>query len=75
MSPCTRRVLLALREAGETGVTTAQLCQPDVGGVRFSARILELRDVGCVIARRQVRSGCWRYWLVSEDAGTEERAA
>lgn len=72
MKPSTRRVLASLREGGERGRTTAELCQPDVGGVRFSARIQELRDAGHVISKCQVRQGSWRYWL--RDEALEEAA-
>lgn len=59
------RVLSALQEAGSLGQTTAALCQPGCGGVRFSARILELRQEGHVIHERRLRSGSWLYVYIS----------
>lgn len=64
LKPSTRRVLSALTAAGERGLTTAQLCQPGVGGVRFGARVLELRSVGFTIAASQERPGSYRYKLI-----------
>ena len=57
-------VLRELRRAGRNGATTAQLCHPQVGGVRFSARIEELRKAGFVITQRYERPGSHRYVLV-----------
>jgi len=65
MSPTCRRILAALEHAGPRGLTTAQLCQPEAGGVRFSARVMELREAGYEIDDRCVRKGSWRYWLRS----------
>lgn len=59
-----------LREAGERGVTTAELLQAGVGS-RYSARILELRTEGYVIESERIREGSWRY-VLTHDA---ERAA
>lgn len=59
-----QRVLQALKDAGEHGLNTVALCQPEVGGVRFSARIQELRDDGYDIQSTCIRLGSWRYWLV-----------
>lgn len=55
------RVLAALRHGP---ATTAQLCQPDCGGVRFGARIMELRDEGHVILEQRQRPGSSLYTLV-----------
>jgi hypothetical protein len=60
------RILAALREGPKL---TAELCQPDVGGVRFGGRIKELREQGCIIEDEPVRQGSWRYRLVSEPRG------
>lgn len=64
----TRRqlVLEALRDAGPQGCTTGQLCQPDCGGVRFSARIMELREAGAVISATPIRRGAHRYILIRD---------
>lgn len=51
MKPSTRRVLDRLRQGP---ATTAQLCQPDVGGLRFGARLLELREVGFGVAEERL---------------------
>lgn len=63
LKPTARRTLYALRAAGQRGATTGELCQPNAGGIRFGARIQELRDHGCVIFRVQLQPGRWRYWL------------
>lgn len=63
LKPSARRVLYALRAAGQRGATTGDLAAPDMGGKGFSGRILELREAGCVIFRVQIRPGWWRYWL------------
>jgi hypothetical protein len=54
------RILRAL-EAGPC--TTAQLASPDVGGVRFGARLMELRADGYVITEERVREGSHLYRL------------
>ena len=61
--PTTRRVLRALQAAGGRGATTAELSQSTVGGFRFGARILELRDAGLRIDAKKLANGQWRYWL------------
>jgi hypothetical protein len=58
-----QRVLAALRAGTKT---TADLCAPDVGGVRFSARLMELRDDGHIIEDHPIRQGSWKYTLVNE---------
>lgn len=63
MKPSSRRVVNAFLSAPGHRLTTHQLCQPTVGGIRFSARLKELRDAGCEIdSRRTARSG-WTYTL------------
>lgn len=47
MKPTTLNCLQALRL--NEHVTTHQLCQQEIGGIRFSARIKELRDLGYII--------------------------
>lgn len=64
LKPSARRVLVALRNAGSSGCTTGQLCQPGVGGVRFGARIAELRDAGVKILVSEERVGSYRYKLL-----------
>lgn len=58
-----QRVFEALALAGQHGCTTGQLCQPGVGGVRFGARVKELRDEGHRITATLVRPGSHRYVL------------
>jgi hypothetical protein len=58
------RVLDALETADIRGATTAELCQPSVGGIRFGARLYELREMGYVILTRPVRRGSYRYVLL-----------
>lgn len=61
-----RRVLLALAAAGGRGATTAELCQPAVGGVRFGGRVHELRERGFKIEQAyDGHPGRHRYWLVA----------
>lgn len=63
----TRRDLLAhlLREAGNRGITTGELLQAGVGS-RYSARLLELRELGWVVEAKRIRDGSWRYTLLWE---------
>jgi hypothetical protein len=63
LTPTAQRVLAALQEAGKYGRATNQLCQPDVGGVRFGARILDLRRAGYLIREERIRTGQSRYVL------------
>lgn len=63
MCPAARRVLAKLIGAGERGATTAELCQPGVGGVRFGARVHELRGLGFRIDAAPVRTGSYRYFF------------
>lgn len=63
MPPTSKRVLKALVAVGGIGATTRELCQPDVGGVRFGGRIHELRGLGYRIDTRRERNGSNRYWL------------
>lgn len=71
MKPSTLRVLHALLTAGDHGATTHDLCQPNVGGIRFGGRIHELRELGYVIEARPERPGSHRYTL----KGAGRRAA
>lgn len=64
LKPSAKRVLDALQAAGSRGATTHELCQPHVGGVRFSARVYELRAAGYRIIEHQERSASHRYVLV-----------
>lgn len=67
MKPSTKRVLRVLQNVGEQGATTHYLCQPYVGGLRFGARIAELRQEGYRITSTPVRAGSYRYRLHTED--------
>jgi hypothetical protein len=44
MKTARQRVFEALHRAGQAGCTTGELCHPAVGGVRFGARLRELRE-------------------------------
>lgn len=66
LKPSCRRTLYALRAAGGRGATTGELCRPEVGGIRFGARVHELREAGCVIFRVELRPGRYRYWLQTD---------
>lgn len=63
MKPSTARVLERLRFGH---ASTHDLCQPNIGGVRFGARLQELRDLGYVISREYVRDGSHVYRLLAE---------
>lgn len=63
--PTTQRVLQVLQAVGATGATTRELCQPNVGGVRFGARIMELREAGFEITCVRERNGSSRYRLLA----------
>lgn len=53
---------------------TAELCQPDVGGIRFGARLLELRREGYEITERRLRAGSSLYTLVRDSRPAETAA-
>lgn len=63
LRPCATRVLRVLKAAGPRGATTRELCQPQVGGVRFGARLYELRAAGLTIDSARERQGSNRYVL------------
>lgn len=67
MKPATVKVLRELRRAGRGGATTGEL--GEACGYRFGARILELREAGCVIEQRRERCNQSRYWLRQEPPG------
>jgi hypothetical protein len=66
LKPSARRVVRALMAAGGRGATTAELCQPVVGGGRFGARIAEARARGFEIDAIAERTGSYRYYLRSD---------
>lgn len=68
VKPSARRVLAALEQAGPAGCTTHALCQPEIAGIRFGARIHELRQAGYRIQCSPVRAGSSRYVLIAADA-------
>lgn len=63
----TRAALLLslLEDAGEVGITTAEILQAGVGS-RYGARILELRKAGHQITSERIRDGAWLYKLDTE---------
>lgn len=63
MKPSARRVLNRLRQGP---ATTAQLLQPEVGGCRFGARILELRELGFHIDAVRLGQSSSRYTLTHD---------
>ncbi len=71
----TRRdlALRQLQRAGDRGVTTAEFLGAGVGS-RYSARVLELRELGYVISSERVRDGQWRYCLSSEPSSPSATA-
>lgn len=64
LKPSALRTLRVLNAAGTRGATTAQLCQSEIGGARFGARIRELRLLGYEIHNHRERPGSERYVLV-----------
>lgn len=72
LKPSARRVLRALAAAGEHGLTTHQLCQLEIGGLRFGARIDEIRAAGLTVTCVRERRASSRYRLVTD---LERRAA
>lgn len=54
-----------LREAGARGITTSELLVAGAG-VRYSARVLELREQGYEIVTERIGPGQARYRLVRE---------
>lgn len=54
------RILYALRRGPQT---TSALCQPDVGGVRFGARLMELRADGYTITEERLGPSSHLYTL------------
>lgn len=69
-----QRVFEALHAAGSRGATTSELAHPSVGGVRFSARIMELREEGHTIHEQYERPGRHRYHLTGSVVGEVTRA-
>ena len=67
LTPSARRLLAALQDAGDKGLSTSQLCQPALGGVRFGARVHDLRQAGYRISETRVRQGSSRYVLEPQD--------
>ena len=59
-----------LRELQRGPRTTAELCQPDVGGVRFGARLMELRADGYTITEERLGQSCHLYTLAGVPAPT-----
>lgn len=58
-------MLRLLREAGSRGVTTGAFLQAGAG-VRYGARVHELRERGYVIGAERIGEGAWRYTLLGE---------
>jgi hypothetical protein len=75
VKPSALRVLDCLRAKGTQGATTHDLCQPEVGGIRFGARLMELRKAGYEITSQRESKGSHRYTLVSEPAPPERVAS
>lgn len=57
------RVLEFLRARGLLGATTAELCDPSIGGHEGTRRVRELRELGYPIFLAPERTGYYRYWL------------
>lgn len=74
LSPRQKVVLQLLRQAGSSGVTTADFLQGGAGS-RFGGRILELRQMGFVISTKRVRSGMSRYVLLGEPEGRAQETS
>lgn len=61
--PPAKRVYNVLKAREHLGATTAELCQPAVGGHRFSSYINELRDAGVAIDTIRQSGSSYRYVL------------
>jgi hypothetical protein len=73
MKPTARAVLNRLRKGP---ATTHELCQPEVGGIRFGGRIEELRnDEGFIISREYLRPGSHLYRLLAEPSPRDRGVA
>ena len=74
MKPSTARLLDALRQGPQT---THSLMQADVGGLRFGARLLELRQAGYEVTeeRLPLPTRGSLYTLVSEPSGSSTSGA
>lgn len=57
------RVLEFLKTRGERGATNAELCTPEIGGLRGIGRVNELVHDGWQIEKVHVSGGTWRYTL------------
>lgn len=55
------RVLTMLKQAGREGVTNGQFVDAQI--LRYSARIMELRNAGHVIEKHRITDGTFRYEL------------
>jgi hypothetical protein len=68
------KVLLALRSARVLGVDITNLELANAAGLRFGARIMELRDMGFEIEAKWIKTerhskygnGLWRYRLTHD---------
>jgi hypothetical protein len=77
VKPSSERVLEYLRTHGGRA-TTRELCQPEVGGVRFGARLAEIRAEGAVIDGKRLRPGSYLYTLTRDiglDGGSSSLAS
>lgn len=59
-------ILDELKKAGARGLTNRELAE--VGGFRYSARLLELKKRGVAWDKRDLGGGLFLYWLVEEAA-------
>lgn len=62
-------VLKALRAAGHRGATNEELLRTPNVPSRYSARIEELRSVGCDIRAEKIGRWQWRFTLLHEPDG------
>jgi hypothetical protein len=74
-SPRLQRVVAFLRERGNRGATSLEIAQ-ECAVVAPSTYISELRANGLTVRSQQERTTdtgarVWRYWLVTEIAGTQ----
>lgn len=58
------RVLSYLQFHHGCWCSNVELCQKDIGGMRATGRMSELRAEGWDIEKRHVKDGCWEYRLL-----------
>jgi hypothetical protein len=68
VKPATLKVFRLLRDAQPGSVTTHQFIEAGCGS-RYSARLFELRELGCEIVTKRLRQGSASYTLIYAPPG------